>query len=863
MATTTEMLTQVKNLRAEVHAKVRSGEIDAENAQKRLDRLSKIEKEWRTRMREFDEEQQKAKAAGRIDYVGEINRRAGAYQKDMMAMWKSGITSPKEAKELADEARAEMLELNVRHPGVVKSAESTIASKIDASPARFAGKLLGVNPWEATDEKHAYDYHGEYADIPAMALMRAGALVPNVEGAGSQQATMEEWLALTPDELAGLQNAEPEEVDDAIDDIIDDRMRKIGDSGIAQISQALGLEAHADAIDALREQVLPGGMRAAAARALKRADLGKIVEIADSGEMTSDKAREMSLLYGRQGRRDALATMEAEGLDHKAYAAAEGWVDPEVSGDPMAEKIAFAQEIEDLDAWMLSGGYSEDEVKNLKEGNLAGVRSSGNPFVDSAMRRVAAASQMAQSDNFREWAEDRGLNLAEGRVPSPAQISRYMRQSRRDSRRPLRGTGRMIDLEVVDKDLGVETEQGLMYFQNEAGEFVGAEQIAEMAAAELSNFEENPVAEIDLENPEARAAFASTISDPQMLKELQVIERVLQRDPSKAAGMRAMVDRTNGRVALVGPQRRVAATTQIDSAHLERLAQMTTNPEMADVVGSVDKLNESRTNNGLTSEVFASMEKGSTIDPVTLFVPKGALVAEREPVKTKRVEVARTLAGDRDDIFRGIYIDEDGVKREELIEYDDLRAKPAEVDLAESGLTTQQQRRASRRDARQLRRAQAPARKATLQGQESDPVHTPYQTVLDYETPSQRALTTGQGVGSGGGYRQRLNLADPDAKMPGFKAAPEFSRLGESRLALESPLALESRLALESPTYPTSEQDMSEPAPVGGGRSKYNPAPYLRAGMSLDPERVEREAQEAAADSLAERLRKNKAAKSQ
>ena len=97
-----------------------------------------------------------------------------------------------------------------------------------------------------------------------------------------------------------------------------------------------------------------------------------------------------------------------------------------------------------------------------------------NPFIQPVLDRIAMTEQVQNSPLFYAVADKLGMNLAEGERPTTGQLTRVLREVKRDKRRAYRPSGTYMEVDVVDRDRALEIQDGkfMSFIDEKSGDFI-------------------------------------------------------------------------------------------------------------------------------------------------------------------------------------------------------------------------------------------------------------------------------------------------------------------------------------------------------------------------------------------------------
>jgi hypothetical protein len=635
---------------------------------------------------EFDKEQRAAAARADVKYAQEVEKRKQDFLGDMVRVVRNqgGDLTPEKISRMRADIEKDRAEYDRTSPEWSPTDRfGQIGEQLRTRPETIS-TVLNDSLFDPRSNNPALMFFANEDADYVLEQMLTGMGHLGVEG---RPGRLNEMFALTDADRKRIAKS-----DDKAAEIEEIAAEKASSVAVELTTAAKITDKNAQ--QTFKEQMLAGGIRASLIRQQHLADIDAAAKdltaaetaIAAGENLSPEQVGEIAANLNQVAENHARASMARAGMSTDKFRAMEGVTDPAVAPSVLAAAAAYARsEAKAQDLVKLAKVSGGDDSNGGKRGRAGSGGVDGDlgddPFMRNAMNRVALRQKLADNQNFADWAYDHGVKYVEGMPPTPRQVSRYIRSARRAAGQPVRGTGRFVEFDVVDRSLGIDTPQGTMFFERDdaSGEYVTPEEFASLSAAQLNDVESNPVRVIDAESDENRAALAAAFGfDNAFVEEMRSMDREIERNPKLAKGVKVMVDLSTGRSILVGPNQKVLAETRFSEDQQSQIARITQDPQRAQVVGSATKTAEKRGGNAMSSEEFASINVGDKPSSAITFVPPGTILSDNEAVKTVRDEVARTKAGESPNVFRTMSGDVYQIK--------DVRSPPKRFDPAELGV---------------------------------------------------------------------------------------------------------------------------------------------------------------------------------
>ena len=614
------------------------------------------------------------------------------------AKWKQAYNAAiasgrKEYAALVDSRRKEFLSLLVRNvggstdrdkayekyrldrPGDIKAGVSAMAAKLKVAGtvSPLISKLTAFNFVDpANDFLPSIDLGGPQIDVIVDALFqRAGGSNPFTDFALSEE-ELADYAALT---------SSSEDMKEWFDGVVAEEMKGVNFDALADGLGITGVDSEQKRL--LKEAVIPAGFRARAQRTAASWDKkemdARTAKALETGTLTSEALaadnaaanRLATLTIGDSGRTEEAIILEA------VKAVGE---DPALAGAP---------------------------------GHIMGAALAiGGPRARDHMAMGKAEIQTPYGQKRYNGGRSQGIPFKEGQLPTPRMVTRYIHASRRDARRPHRGTGNLISFTALDRDKAIETAAGPIFLRTvgDAGEaeaYLTAAEAEKQVAADLADIKKTPVVEVDLDDVELRMRITGLAgADKGFVANMQMLDKLYETTPKKAQASMFVVDRVNNKVAIIGPGRKVIDTYDLDLDQMKSLNEFTSNPEYADPVGDLEKMRRGEAGNAMQN--LDQLEAGEIALNVGFYIPSNAVMTSVEPTVTVTGELTKPRASGDASQFGVLGVGPDG-KRKMLVStsFADLRS-PVEYKADEpagGGPQSAGQRRKAARADRSLERS--------------------------------------------------------------------------------------------------------------------------------------------------------------
>ena len=647
-------------------------------------------------------------ASGRKEYAELVDRRRKEYL-GILVRNAGGSTDAKDLAARTKQANRLYEAFRVDRPGDVNQAVSALKAKLQTS-AEIGALLVKITAmdWEdpTNDFLPSVDIGGSQLDIIGDALFQRANVANPFETFELSDEKLAEYATLT---------SSSEDMEEWFDGVVAEEMKGVNFDALANGLDIEGV--NSDQAKVLKEVLIPNAFRARAQRDAASWDKKEMEvrneEAQKSGELTvaslaADNAaanRLATLTMGDSGRTEEAIILEAVKAvgEDPALAGAPGHIMGAalaIGGPRARDHMAMGKaEIQSpYGQKRYNGGRSQGEV---------------NPYLAVMTQRIALRGQLKDNEAFKQWANATGIPFKEGQLPTPRMVTRYIHASRRDARRPHRGTGNLISFTALDRDKAIETAAGPIFLRTVddtggAGAYLTAAEAEKQVAADLADIAKTPVVEVDLDDVELRMRITGLAgADKGFVANMQMLDKLYETTPKKAQASMFVVDRVNNKVAIIGPGRKVIDTYDLNVGQMKSLNEFTSNPEYADPVGDLEKMRRGEAGNAMQN--LDQLEAGEIALNVGFYIPSNAMLTSVEPTVTVTGELTKPRASGDASQFGVLGVGPDG-KRKMLVStsYADLRS-PVEYkanEAAEPGPQSREQRRKNARADRSLERSQ-------------------------------------------------------------------------------------------------------------------------------------------------------------
>ena len=646
-------------------------------------------------------------ASGRKEYAALVDSR----RKEFLSLLVRNVGGSTDLKELRAQKRHRdkaYEKYRLDRPGDIKAGVSAMAAKLKVAGtvSPLISKLTAFNFVDpANDFLPSIDLGGPQIDVIVDALFqRAGGSNPFTDFALSEE-ELADYAALT---------SSSEDMKEWFDGVVAEEMKGVNFDALADGLGITGVDSEQKRL--LKEAVIPAGFRARAQRTAASWDKkemdARTAKALETGTLTSEALaadnaaanRLATLTIGDSGRTEEAIILEAVKAvgEDPALAGAPGHIMGAalaIGGPRARDHMAMGKaEIQTpYGQKRYNGGRSQGEV---------------NPYLAVMTQRIALRGQLKDNEAFKQWANATGIPFKEGQLPTPRMVTRYIHASRRDARRPHRGTGNLISFTALDRDKAIETAAGPIFLRTvgDAGEaeaYLTAAEAEKQVAADLADIKKTPVVEVDLDDVELRMRITGLAgADKGFVANMQMLDKLYETTPKKAQASMFVVDRVNNKVAIIGPGRKVIDTYDLNAGQMKSLNEFTSNPEYADPVGDLEKMRRGEAGNAMQN--LDQLEAGEIALNVGFYIPSNAVMTSVEPTVTVTGELTKPRASGDASQFGVLGVGPDG-KRKMLVStsFADLRS-PVEYKADEpagGGPQSAGQRRKAARADRSLERS--------------------------------------------------------------------------------------------------------------------------------------------------------------